>query len=109
MKLIDMDALLRHLADYQLQESPNWGANGWGHMEAYEAITNCIKAIEEAPVVMHEKPERKKGRWLVCGRDQRGYADTWECSECGSLVQYAYRLKDIDYDFCPHCGAEMKE
>lgn len=51
MRLIDADKLLLHLADYQLQESPGWGANGDGNADAYEAITNCIKAIEEAPTV----------------------------------------------------------
>lgn len=54
MRLIDADKLLLHLADYQLQESPGWGANGCGNADAYEAITNCIKAIEEAPVVVED-------------------------------------------------------
>lgn len=51
MRLIDADALLLHLADYQLQESPDWGANGYGNKDAYEAITECIRAVEEATTI----------------------------------------------------------
>lgn len=50
-RCIDADHLLYHLADHQLQESPNWGANGYGNADAYEAITSCIKAIEDAPTI----------------------------------------------------------
>lgn len=51
MRLIDADRLLMHLSDYALQESPWWGANGYGNNDAYEAIEECIKAVEEAPTV----------------------------------------------------------
>ena len=63
MRLIDADKLLLHLADYQLQESPGWGANGCGNADAYEAITNCIKAIEEAPVVVEDFD--KEGMYIL--------------------------------------------
>lgn len=63
MRLIDADELLLHLADYQLQESPGWGANGCGNADAYEAITNCIKAIEEAPVVVEDFD--KEGMYIL--------------------------------------------
>lgn len=51
-RLIDADALLLRLAEYQLQESPDWGANGYGNRDKYEAITNCIKTVEDAPVIV---------------------------------------------------------
>lgn len=51
MRLIDADALLLYLADFQLQESPDWGANGCGNRDKYEAITDCIEAIKDAPEV----------------------------------------------------------
>ena len=63
MRLIDADKLLLHLSDYQLQESPGWGANGYGNADAYEAITNCIKAIEEAPVVVEDFD--KEGMYIL--------------------------------------------
>lgn len=61
MRLIDADGLLLIFAEYQLQESPNWGANGYGSVEAYEAITECMKAVEEQPTI---KPEQKRGKWV---------------------------------------------
>ena len=51
MRTIDADVLMLHLADYQLQESPNWGANGYGNTDKYEAITDCIDAVESVPTV----------------------------------------------------------
>lgn len=63
MRLIDADKLLLNLADYQLQESTGWGANGYGNADAYEAITNCIKAIEEAPTVVEEFD--KEGMYII--------------------------------------------
>ncbi len=51
MRLIDADELLIHLSDYALQESPDCGANGYGNKEVYDAISNCILAVQEAPTV----------------------------------------------------------
>ena len=66
MRLIDADALLYRLADYQLQESPGWGANGYGNSYAYEAITNCMDAIESAPTI---EPERNNDAiWQALGK-----------------------------------------
>lgn len=49
MRYIDADKLALHLSDFALQESPNWGANDHGSADAYEAINECIKAIEQQP------------------------------------------------------------
>ena len=48
-RYINADKLALHLSDYALQESPNWGANGHGNLDAYDAINECIKAIDEQP------------------------------------------------------------
>lgn len=97
MRLIDADALLLHLADYQLQEYPDWGANGYGNRDAYETITNCIKAVEDAPTI---EPERKKGKWVVKEEDWRKQQSWHECSECGFATSR-------QYNFCPNCGTKM--
>ena len=78
------------------------------HVEAVCPHYPCKQyiAIENLPSA---QPERKTGTWQKCGKDCRGYSDTYECSECGCLVQYAYYVTAIDYDFCPHCGARMEE
>jgi hypothetical protein len=45
MRLIDADKLILHLNDYALQEAPFRGESA----DVYDAIENCIKAIEEQP------------------------------------------------------------
>ena len=47
------------------------------------------------------------GEWIATNKDERGYADTFACSVCDSIVQYAYQVKECDYEYCPHCGARM--
>lgn len=43
--MIDADKLILHLNDYALQEAPFRGESA----DVYDAIENCIKAIEEQP------------------------------------------------------------
>lgn len=45
MRLIDADKLILHLNDYALQEAPFRGESA----DVYDAIENCIKAIEKQP------------------------------------------------------------
>jgi len=47
MRLIDADKLIEHLNDYALQEAPFNGEN----KDVYDAIKQCIEAIEEQPTV----------------------------------------------------------
>lgn len=105
MRLIDADALLYHLADYQLQESPGWGANGYGNADAYEAITNCIKAIEDAPTI---EPERKKGKWILSDVQRRDDIESgnyqYFCSNC---LYSDIHAKTVTVPFCWHCGTDM--
>lgn len=93
--LISRQAVLMSLADYQLQESPNWGANGMGNTDAYEAITECIRVIEQAPTI----DPVKHGKWIA-------KRDGWNggfvvCSVCSAE-------NGMNSEFCPHCGARME-
>ena len=45
MRLIDADKLILYLNDYALQEAPFRGERA----EAYNAIKQCIEAVEEQP------------------------------------------------------------
>ena len=49
MRLIDADALISHLNDYALQEAPIYGRHQ--NDSSYDAIQNCIKAVEECKSV----------------------------------------------------------
>ncbi len=48
MRLIDAEKLIMHLSDYALQEAPMGMGRG---SEVYEAIQECIRAVEEAETV----------------------------------------------------------
>ena len=103
-RYIDAEKLALHLSDYALQESPNWGANGYGNQDAYDAINECIKAIDDQPTA--DVRENVRGHWELKTCDLYGLADkvtAWAnyCSVCG----YHY---GTPYNFCPHCGADMR-
>lgn len=99
MRLIDADALILHLSDYQLQEAPAWGANGYGNADKYEAITDCIRAIEEAPTI---EPERKTGKWLK----KRLSINCSVCKKCNWSLCFEDVVRQFNY--CPNCGADMR-
>ena len=55
------------------------------------------------------KAKRPHARWV--GEEYDGYADgypvyeIWSCSRCG----IEFRCEDMDWQFCPRCGAQMDE
>lgn len=99
-RLIDADRLKEEIVEAG-QESTRYRIG-----EFWELNRNEIwKVIDEQPTV----EERKKGRWLRYGED--GYPNNedtvfWQCDQC--LEQYTGRTKRIP-NFCPHCGADMRE
>lgn len=52
--------------------------------------------------------EPKQGEWKWCEGDGKTCTDGWICTSCGhgfhTKVPY-FR----EYNFCPNCGAKMKE
>lgn len=70
---------------------------------------NAVPAADVRPVV--------HGNWMhgkETGREYLGdclvgiFYDKWTCSECGYVVDdHAYSR--INYNFCPHCGVDMRE
>ena len=129
--LISKQAVLMRLADYQLQESPNWGANGMGNADAYEAITECIRVIEQAPTidpVRHGKwiPVNERaakcslcGEWeYTNGKDKTGTAIIHRaikhyCSNCGARMDGVEKIGHwVDHvkDFwCSECGGRIQK
>jgi hypothetical protein len=52
-------------------------------------------------------PIRPKGHWIKTELPSR---DAHECSECGNLAIFdECRNEEMLTDFCPHCGADMRE
>ncbi len=109
MRLIDADALIRSLSDWQFSEAPVYErmtGEEWNNARLiYETIDKVIKGIESQPTI---KPERKKGKWINKTIQKRMEYD-YSCSECGRHVSVmrGYDVR-IVYPFC-HCGADMRK
>lgn len=68
--------------------------------EQKEWLRLAIKALEQEP---------RKGHWCPQNDD---YFDWYECSECGygseGEMQHSSEY-DVRTNFCPNCGADMRE
>lgn len=91
MRLIDADRLMAHLMDWAL------------HDNAPE-IRECMKAVEEQPIV----DPVKYGRWItsnyVINNGTKSQTEAYtecKCSVCGGVFG---RMSDL---FCYRCGAKM--
>ena len=64
----------------------------------YHAFPNI--SMERATEILHEcESMEKKGEWLDKGKE---CVIRWTCSECGRRDTHVY-------NFCPDCGADMRE
>lgn len=64
-------------------------------------LEEFIKALPAADVV-----ERKKGKWIKSNIPNEKYV----CSECGGACwYYDCKGKVAKSNFCPNCGADMRE
>ena len=82
MRLIDADALKNTFKDKE--------GNEFTAFHFYDAIDN-------APTI-----ERPHGEWIYHKEWELDGECAFECSKCGMGV-------DVDYNFCPNCGADMRE
>ena len=70
--------------------------------------TECHRAIRTALRMLRKdlrklpsaQPERKTGRWNDVTKS--GGCFLYECSECKNLFL-------VDFNYCPNCGADMRE
>lgn len=66
---------------------------------------------QEAEKKWNQRAEHKPGRWIPGEYD--GYADgnpvydTAICSEC--FEEFDFEQAENQYNFCPNCGADMRE
>ena len=64
-----------------------------------------VVPVAELDWLPSAQQERKKGKWIF------KYC-VWFCSECGDSptkgMGYVQGHDEL-YDFCPHCGADMRE
>ena len=92
MRLIDADKLLVHLNDCALSASPGSGSleDRMIANEEYDAIQNCMKAVEEQPTaydvenMISEVEVKMKAMWyfLDCHSAQCDNESGGDCSYC---------------------------
>ncbi len=79
--------------------------------QGWEDLQKCIERLPSA------QPQRKSGQLLYHHTeniDEVKTADVYFCSSCKKEVLKKIRFGmfsgelDIQYDYCPHCGADMR-
>lgn len=81
------------------------GLDEWCHDCAeYDQERHCCprfnRVIRET---LEEMPMRKRGKWIMHIDDLFPEESTMECDQC-----HEHQPVDIDDNFCPHCGADMR-
>jgi endogenous inhibitor of DNA gyrase (YacG/DUF329 family) len=80
----------------------------WGIADKQkEELVRQVMADIVVPIVVSQptvEPERKKGKWVPA---KDGYEDHVECTGC--FKTYDWISQAQYYDFCPSCGADMRE
>ncbi len=85
-------------------------------MTYYELMMSANRKLDNGDITLGEyeemieplkreiEPERKSGKWIE-DKKTPGYIK-WNCSECGLLVRNPQKPW---YEYCPKCGADMRE
>ena len=74
--------------------------------EIKEALTMGIEALKREGK-SDKQGESKQGEWIPMSTDCRGYSESFKCSICGAYIYPRYLEKELDYNLCPYCGADM--
>ena len=78
----------------------------YGFEDKKEIYTNGSRLIQSFRVKQWldytAEPDRKKGKWIK----EKENDVLCHCSTCGYKVASA--LSNLFYNFCPHCGADMR-
>ena len=89
-RCIDADALKSKCGDWYVEEGPEEGFIG-----------TIGQLLDGQPTV---EPERKTGKW-ICSDD---LYETAVCSCCGWDTTEPWQHIKSWFEFCPHCGADMR-
>ena len=127
MRLIDIDNLKEQidiLTWYHINSKGDLVSGAESREKALYKATDIYMLIDNAPTVdiwkirqeasengfkkaesLYKKPQ---GKWIGKGRDSRGYCDCFECSNCGAYIYPITFEKELDYNGCPYCFADMR-
>lgn len=86
MRLIDADKLILHLNDYALQEAPFRGESA----DTYNAIKQCIEAVEEQPTAYDVDKVVKKLE------ERKSLYKRLQKLKDRDFIGYGYKIEAID-------------
>lgn len=95
------DYISREDAIKRIAEVQDKATSGTEDVTYYRAI----KIIRDIPVT--DVQPAKRGRWINV--DTLKESKHWKCSCCKGMIETAHCCYDCYYNYCPNCGADMKE
>lgn len=69
------------------------------------AHVQLFDGVGWAEVELDTVDGRPHGRW-VCPDFE--FSDYWKCSACGEEFYFEEHPNEVDYNYCTHCGADMR-
>ena len=81
--------------------------NACNNFEKICVYAHAIKQLEKIPTV--DAAPVVHGRWIGSKELVPNKFMDWTCSECGWKYFDDELSHDLDFNYCPHCGAEMDE
>ena len=109
MRLIDADAFKKVLSEHEMQHDKRRSFDDYacGAANAYEYASDLLDDMPTA--------ERPHGEWIYHKNDK-----VFECSECHYNFdedEFGLEIPQVNatwvkvcvYNFCPNCGADMRE
>ena len=103
-RLIDADALMKTLGITDMDcDKCAWCDKEWSRCKRGSDFEDACCAIENAPTI----EERKRGEWIpeFDGKFTGG-AYWFSCSKCKRIVP---EVRNGGWNFCPNCGADMRQ
>ena len=122
MKLIDADALKEAMWSLVINENDDIPVlNAIGLIDKAKPVKLSLLPADESKEEAYmqgynhgkaegllKAPTRQKGEWIPMNPDCRGYSDYFKCSRCGAYIYPSIAEKELDYNGCPYCFADMR-
>lgn len=92
-RMIDADALINKYGDWYTEEGTE------------EGFIGTLKSLaEKLPTI---EPEWKRGKWI---KAKNWGIRCYQCDQCGNYLDFdGVNAGRGDANFCPNCGADMRE
>lgn len=94
MRLIDADTLKLKRGDFAITSNSEMNRFNRMFVDLFNKEINNAPTIDAVPV--------KHGYWKFSDLSEIAGRTWYECTCCGKLI-------NIQYNYCPNCGAEMDE